>query len=652
MRRRARTRTKVLFRTFATFLGSMIWLSAARAAPPITGGDFNVEQRLLIAQLTADKAIMVARERRMAAADQEKVYEQLKIKDRALRAAERRATGNAAKLAELRKAREQVARERQVLVAALVDRDRTLAVELRMYREMITGVATSLERRKQQALQRFADGEQREALADLDVIRRAKRATQNKALDIQDAAEARPAATLALQAHDQCNVTLDEAIRRYEELTRLDPGTTWDWIELARLYEERGQLDRARHAAEIAYREALNGDDRDIVVVLNELGDLALQAGDLAGAKAKFEDGLIIRQKLTRGNPNSLQARRDVSTSLERLGDVALQAGDLTGAKARFEESLTIACELATDSSNFAQAQRDVSIVLERLGDVALQMGDLLGAKARFAESLVLDRKVAEANPSSAQAQRDVSVSLGQLGSVAMQAGDLAAAMVWFEENLMMRRKLAKDDPSSARAQRDVSISLNKLGDAAMRAGDPTSAKARFEESLTMRIKLAKDNPSSAEAQRDVGVSLERLGDVALQTGDLADARMRFENSLTLRRKLAQGNLSSAQSQRDVCISLGKLGDVAVQAGDPNGAKKWFAESLTIARELAKDSLSSAQAQRDLLLSLARLGQVARDRALVNEALTIARELERTGRVAPSDRGMREWLTNILDSLP
>jgi hypothetical protein len=218
------------------------------AAQPVTAGvDLNAKQRSLIEQLTADKAITVARERRIADADQEALYQQLKAKDRELRVAEAKAAGHAAELARVRKARDQIARERQALVTALTERDRTLAAEVRAYREVVTGIAMSPDPRKQKALQRFADGEQREALADLDVILDAERAAQLKAVDIADAAKRRPVATLALQAHDQGKVTLEEVIGRYEQLTRLDPGMTWDWIELGRLLTNKdGSMTSAR----------------------------------------------------------------------------------------------------------------------------------------------------------------------------------------------------------------------------------------------------------------------------------------------------------------------------------------------------------------------------------------------------------------------
>jgi hypothetical protein len=331
------------------FLGGAIcWLATdATANPGMASVDLNADQRSLVAQLTAERAITLANERRLADAAQDELYKQLAAKDRAQRAAEARAAGNAAELARVRKARDEIAQQRQELVAALTQRDQTLAAEVRAYREEVTKIASSPDPQKQKALQRFADGEQREALDDLDLIADAKRAAHDKAVAVADAAERRPTAWLAVQAHDAGKVMLDKVIGRFEQLTRLDPTMTFDWIQLARLYKERGRLADAKTAAEGAYKSLAGGHDRDRSVVLDELGDVAVTAGNLVGAKARFEEGLVIDRKLAQGNPTSAEARRDVSLSLERLGNVAVQAGDLGGAKARFEEGLVIRRKLA-----------------------------------------------------------------------------------------------------------------------------------------------------------------------------------------------------------------------------------------------------------------------------------------------------------------
>jgi hypothetical protein len=229
----------------------------ASAGPASVGADLNAEQRALIEQLTADKAIAIARERRLVEADEEKLYDELQAKDRAQRVAERHASGNAAELARIRRIRDQIAAERQALVIALGQRDQALAAEVRAYREAITEIATSPDPRKQKALQRFAEGEQREALADLDAIADANRAARAKVVEIVEAAERRSTAELALQAHGKGTVTLQEVVLRYERLTRLDRATMWDWIQLARLYDQQGRPDDARTAIRAAYRSLI-----------------------------------------------------------------------------------------------------------------------------------------------------------------------------------------------------------------------------------------------------------------------------------------------------------------------------------------------------------------------------------------------------------
>src|SRR5262249_38862891 len=156
----------------------------------------------LVIQLTAERAVTLAREHRLADEAQQRFYEQLAAKDQALRAAQARAAGNAAELARVRKARDEIARQREELIAAVEQRDLMLAAELSAYREEVTKLASSPDLQTQKALQRFADGEQREALDDLDMIADAKRAAHEKAVAkavaIADAAERRPTARLAL----------------------------------------------------------------------------------------------------------------------------------------------------------------------------------------------------------------------------------------------------------------------------------------------------------------------------------------------------------------------------------------------------------------------------------------------------------------------
>ena len=290
------------------FLCGVVGVSATMesvAGPATTVVDPTAEQRFVIEQLTADKAMTVANERRIADAKQNQLYEQLQAKDRELRVAQGRAAGNAAELTRVRKARDEIAKQRQELVAALAQRDRTLAAELRAYREAVTAIATSPDPKTQELLRRYANGEQREALAESDVLADADLAARNKASAIANAATRRPWAILAIQAHDNGKVTLEEVVQKFEKLTQLDPGMTTDWVNLARLYREQGRLGESLKAAQLAYTSlSRGGNERDRAVVLAELGDIAVQAGGSQGRQGSLRGGPGHRPQTGQGQPD------------------------------------------------------------------------------------------------------------------------------------------------------------------------------------------------------------------------------------------------------------------------------------------------------------------------------------------------------------
>ena len=119
-----------------------------------------------------------------------------------------------------------------------------LAAEVRAYREEITKIAASPDPQKQKALQRFADGEQAEALDDLDLLADAKRVARDKAVAIADAAGALKSVfdggvrkgTEALK-HVRTEVLDESAWKRFDSAGRLfwNMNTPADFEEAQRL---------------------------------------------------------------------------------------------------------------------------------------------------------------------------------------------------------------------------------------------------------------------------------------------------------------------------------------------------------------------------------------------------------------------------------
>ena len=103
-------------------------------------------------------------------------------------------------------------------------------------------------------------------------------------------------------------------MRQFAEAAGLDPGNVWLWIELGDLWSTRGSLTEAKKAF-FAARDAAarNGNDRDLSVSYNRIGDVQVAQGDLAGALTSYRDSLAIAERLAKSDPGNAGWQRDLS---------------------------------------------------------------------------------------------------------------------------------------------------------------------------------------------------------------------------------------------------------------------------------------------------------------------------------------------------
>jgi len=167
------------------------------------------------------------------------------------------------------------------------------------------------------------------------------------------------------------------------EIRPLIPRAEWAWIIVAdsevQALLRAGDLPAATQELRAIHEEvqarasadpANSQLQRTLSVILNRLGDVAVSAGDLAGARAAYQAGLAIRVRLAAADPANTGWQRDLSVSHDKLGDVAVSAGDLAGARAAYQASLDIAVRLAAADPASMQWQRDLAYVRKRIDDL------------------------------------------------------------------------------------------------------------------------------------------------------------------------------------------------------------------------------------------------------------------------------------------
>jgi CHAT domain-containing protein/Tfp pilus assembly protein PilF len=410
------------------------------------------------------------------------------------------------------------------------------------------------------------------------------------------------------------------------------------------------------HQEALKEMQSSEPDSLAVAAILNNLGKIADNQGNLVKADGYFRRALAISEKLAPGslaaaqslhllasvadergdldkaekyNHQALEIRRrlapgslDEAASLNNLGNVADDHGDLATAEDYYRQALEIRTRLAPDSLDVRQS-------LNALGNIADDHGDLAQAEEYYSQALEMGKKLTPGSLS-------VAASLNNLGLVANERGDLVRTEGYYRQALKIRERLApgsldvaaslnnlgniEDDRGNltkaedyyrqalkieeklAPASLSVATSLYNLGEDARRRGNLALAEANFHEALAIFGKLAPDS-------LQVAMSFASLGEVAHDRRDLAEARKLFQRSLTITEKLAPGSL-------DVATGFNNLGDIARDSGDSAKAEDYYRQALEIRKRLAPESTTYAEL-------LATLAGTMREQKRVEEAVQL-----------------------------
>ena len=146
----------------------------------------------------------------------------------------------------------------------------------------------------------------------------------------------------------------------------------------------------------------------DAVTSANQrLGDLDEKLGDLSGARADFEAGLAIRQRLSAADPTNTDLQYYVSAFMRRLGDLAAKQSDVVGARRAYEVTASpSASGSRRPTRRRLQLQNAVALDLEDLAGVAFTQNDMAAARADYDACLAIRRQLADADPTNAALQQ------------------------------------------------------------------------------------------------------------------------------------------------------------------------------------------------------------------------------------------------------
>ena len=308
---------------------------------------------------------------------------------------------------------------------------------------------------------------------------------------------------------------LEKLVRKWCSLPEADrdqPALARTLISLAGLYRDSARYGDARRSLEQALEiaESVYGPtSMPVALLVNNLGDVLQDLGDLAGAKSAFERALKIGEAVYGPDHPA------VAKAANNLGSALRALGDLSGAKSAFERALKI------DEAVYGPDHPTVAIRVNNLGLVLEDLGDLAGARSAFERALTIDEAVYGPD------HPGVATYVNNLGGVLEELGDVWGAKSAFE------RALRIDEAVYGPDHPNVAVRVNNVGNVLQAMGDLSGARAAYERALKVyEAVFGPDHPAVANAANNLGSAMRALGDLSGARSELRRALVIFEKFL------------------------------------------------------------------------------------------------------------------------
>jgi tetratricopeptide (TPR) repeat protein len=306
--------------------------------------------------------------------------------------------------------------------------------------------------------------------------------------------------------------------------------------------EARPLYERALTISE----RALGREHPDIVVSVNNLGELRQAQGDLAAARRLYERALTINEK-SRGPEHPLTA-----TSANNLGAVLRAQGDFTAARPLFERTLEIRQKI------LGVEHPDTATSMNNLAGLQWDEGNLDHARPLLEGALAIREKVLGPE------HPDTAGSLNNLAGVLREQRELEIAQQRADRALAIREKiLGADHPATAQCHNTLALILLDKGNCA-------AAQRHFQRALAIQEKTL------GCEHLDLAATLNNLGCLLRASGDLRQAKLLLRRALAIREK------TLGVEHPDTATSLNSLARSHQDEGDLDRARSLLERALNI----------------------------------------------------------------------
>jgi tetratricopeptide (TPR) repeat protein len=370
------------------------------------------------------------------------------------------------------------------------------------------------------------------------------------------------------------------AIESYENLAKVLPNDSDIGFNLAALYENTGDFDKARDT----YARVLERDPKHVDALL-AIGRVEIRRRNPQKSLDYLNSALTLAI--------NLENDEERGAILQAMGVAYKRLDKLDDALRYYQQSLEIKRRIG-DKRGMASSLNEIAQVEDRLGrsDESLKS---------YNEALQLRRGIGD--------KRGVGDTLIDLGNFNNRRGRYDQALKLFKESLPIQREVGN--------AANQALCLNNIGSAYLAKGQYEDARTNYELALQLREK--------AGVPGDIAQTLFNLGEVSSDLGQY-DESLRYRlRAIDLWRRIGDKR-GVALASHGIAVILGYQG----QFGAALGAE---AEALKNLREL-RDQFWVAEVLGSYANILGQMGKADEARKSLEEALSGARSLNNQDLIA------------------
>ena len=316
------------------------------------------------------------------------------------------------------------------------------------------------------------------------------------------------------------------------------------------------------------------------VQALNQLGEVRVGQGNLAGAMALFEQSLDRAAAAVRRHPKNDEAKYQLALSRFWIANGYRQQDQPERGLEHAREYLALTSDLAARHPSNDKYVLESGYAHSQVGMLLEDKRDLKGAIAEFRTTLAIKEAYAARHPADDVAKEDVARTTNKLAFAVQKDGDLQSARRFFESEVAVREALVARNPKQIRWKQDLAVSHSFLAAALEHLGEPEAARRHRIADVSLNEQLVAYDPANTTWRRNLARGRSSLGALLGVSGELDAAERTLRAAEETAAIVAKADAKRPSLRGDLAFTKAQYARVLLARGNVHAARAKIDEAI------------------------------------------------------------------------